>query len=72
MFNYQVGDIVTRNLCGRPMYLKVTDVSETQIVCGAWVFDRETGEEIDDEFDFIVSWLEPQKTSEQREEPTNA
>ena len=63
MFNFKVGDIVTRNLGGRPMYLKVTDVTETQIGCGPWVFDRETGIELDDEIDCVVSWLEPQVTT---------
>jgi hypothetical protein len=72
MFNYQVGDIVTRNLCGCLMQLKVTRVTDTCIECGPWVFDSGTGIEIDEELECIVSWLEPQKTSEQREEPTNA
>lgn len=46
----QVGDTVTRMLAGVvPMPLKVTELTETLIVCGAYTFDRATGAEIDEE-----------------------
>jgi hypothetical protein len=46
----QVGDRVERRIAGVPaMTLEVTEVTEDRIVCGAWVFDRATGAEIDDE-----------------------
>ena len=31
------------------MPLKVTDITETRIICGPWEFSRETGGEIDEE-----------------------
>lgn len=48
--NAQVGDSVTRVLCGElKMPLKVTKVTESRIFCGMWEFDRVTGAEIDEE-----------------------
>ena len=46
----KVGDIVTR-LLGEilPMELRVTEINETEIVCGAWKFSRLTGGEIDED-----------------------
>jgi len=53
MFRHlKVGDKVTRLLGGADgvkMGLKVTEVTETTIVCGAWTFDTKTGAEIDDD-----------------------
>lgn len=51
MFKYlKVGDKVTRLLGGSvKMDLKVTEVTEKTIVCGAWTFDTKTGAEIDDD-----------------------
>ena len=52
-FTYvRVGDTVRRMLAGTvPMDLKVTEVDETLIYCGArdmgWTFDRRTGAEVD-------------------------
>ncbi len=47
------GDVVTRLLAGAiPMQLKVSEVTETEIICGAWKFDRETGAEIDE----VLGW----------------
>ena len=46
----QPGDRVTRLMGGVvPMPLIVTEVTATLIVCGAWSFDRVTGNEIDEE-----------------------
>ena len=46
----KVGDSVTRMLGGvAPMHMKVTEVTEDLIVCGAWTFDRATGVEIDED-----------------------
>ena len=44
-----VGDLVTRDLCGVPMPLKVTAVTDERIICGPWEFDRATGAEIDED-----------------------
>ena len=45
----KVGDLVTRMLGGAPMPLKVTEVTDTLVICGWWTFDRETGVEEDPE-----------------------
>lgn len=46
----KAGDIVTRMLGGSiPMELKVSEITETEIICGAWKFDKETGAEIDED-----------------------
>ena len=48
--NVKVGDIVTRNLCGILMEMRVTKVDDKLITAGmGWTFDRETGAEIDDD-----------------------
>lgn len=58
MFEYvQVGDVVTRMLAGVvPMLLKVTEVTDTEILCGpreiGYMFDRKTGAEIDSDLDW--------------------
>ncbi len=52
------GDTVNRMLAGQiPMKLKVTDVTDTRIVCGGWEFCRITGIEIDDDIPCVVSFL---------------
>lgn len=43
----QAGDTVIRDLCGVEMPLRVTNVTSTEIHCGAWIFSRGTGGEID-------------------------
>jgi hypothetical protein len=44
------GDPVVRWLGGEiAMNLKITEVTDKRVVCGAWEFDRETGAEIDDD-----------------------
>jgi hypothetical protein len=44
------GDVVTRLLGGEvPMNIRVTDVTDDRIICGAWEFDRGTGMEIDEQ-----------------------
>lgn len=57
----KVGDTVIRNLGGAPMELKVTEVTETEILCGArdsgYMFDRKTGAEIDE----FMGWGPPPK-----------
>lgn len=46
----KVGDVVTRMLAGKiPMKLRITEVTETVIKCGAWTFHRKTGFEIDED-----------------------
>ena len=62
----EVGEIVTRLLAGTiPMKLKVTEVTDTRIVCGAWEFDRVTGGEIDEDLGWDAyntgSVLEPRE-----------
>lgn len=49
----KVGDTVTRMLAGSlPMELKITELTDTLIVCGPWTFDRKTGAEIDEDLDW--------------------
>jgi hypothetical protein len=49
MNDVKVGDTARRMLAGVvPMQLKVTEVTDTEIVCGDWRFDRATGAEIDE------------------------
>lgn len=49
----QVGDQVTRMLCGIvPMPLLVTAIDDHFIFCGEWKFDKKTGAEIDE----ILGW----------------
>ena len=56
MINIKVGDIVERRLAGIvPMKLRVTEVTDSVIVCGAWSFDRATGAEIDE----FLGWGPP-------------
>lgn len=58
MIEAQVGDKVTRMLCGSlPIELTVTEVTDKYIRCGDWTFDRRTGAEIDD----VLEW-EPGNT----------
>lgn len=46
----EIGQKVTRMLAGKiPMELKVTDVTESLIVCGPWTFDLVTGAEVDED-----------------------
>ena len=64
MLNVKVGDEVLRMLAGTlPMKLKVTGVTADRIIIAvpgfesgpmadSWEFDRETGAEIDDRFDW--------------------
>ena len=60
----KVGDVVRRTLAGSvPMDLKITDITDTEIVCGPWRFDRATGAEIDEELGWgpggTGSYIEP-------------
>lgn len=48
----KIGDIVTRNVCGMKMPLRVTDITDTKIVCGPWEFCRATGAEIDEDLNW--------------------
>lgn len=52
-----VGHFAIRNMAGIEMKLRVTDVTEDRIICGAWEFDRATGAEIDDD----LGWGPPPK-----------
>jgi hypothetical protein len=46
----KVGDTVTRIISETiPMEMKVTYADDNEIRCGDWVFDRDTGMEIDDD-----------------------
>ena len=49
MLEVKAGQKVTRIIGGMPMRLTVTKVTEKTIECGPWVFDRESGAEIDEE-----------------------
>lgn len=53
----KVGDIVTRKLGGVvPMKLRITEVTDTLIICGWWKFDRETGVEEDEDLGWGVAF----------------
>jgi hypothetical protein len=46
----KVGDVVTRMLAGViPMELKVTELKDDLIICGAWKFSKNNGAEIDED-----------------------
>ena len=54
----EIGDIVTRALLGSTfMKIKITDITDSRIICGPWEFDKITLEEIDDEIDCKVSCI---------------
>lgn len=54
----EVGTVVKRMLAGEiPMELIVTEITDDKIICGAWEFDKHTGNEIDDYFSGIVSYI---------------
>ena len=63
MFEHvKAGDKVTRMLAGTiPVELNVTEVTDTEILCGprdvGWMFDRVTGAEIDED----LGWGPPPK-----------
>lgn len=66
-----VGDTVDRYISGViPMRLKVTEVTEERITCGAWDFDPKTGCELDDYIPdirqgLVISWIERVDTADQ-------
>lgn len=45
----KVGDEVTRNMGGITSTMKVTEVTDTTIKCGPWIFSRMSGVEIDED-----------------------
>ncbi len=48
-----VGDHLIRSIGGKiKMTVKVTLVTEDKIHCGAWVFDKKTGAEIDEDLEW--------------------
>jgi len=54
----EVGTEVERMLAGViPMKLFVTEITDNKIICGAWEFDKDTGYEIDEDIDCIVSYI---------------
>jgi hypothetical protein len=60
----KVGDMVTRMLAGTiPMELRVTEITDTEILCGprnvGYMFDKATGYEIDEE----LGWGSPPRMS---------
>lgn len=57
----KAGDIVTRMLAGiLPMNLTISHLDEKFIYCGGkegWKFDRDTGFEVDEDIEGLVSFL---------------
>jgi hypothetical protein len=54
----KAGDIVVRWLAGEiPHELRVSEVTDDRIKCGAWEFCRKTGAEIDED----LNWGPPPK-----------
>ena len=48
--NIRAGDMVERLLCGMlPMQLRVSQVTNDRIICGAWEFSRANGAELDED-----------------------
>jgi nitrite reductase/ring-hydroxylating ferredoxin subunit len=43
-----VGDVVTRNICGHLMRIKITEITKDRVICGPWEFDLRTGMEVDE------------------------
>jgi hypothetical protein len=67
--NLKVGDVVTRMLAGTiPVRLTVSAITDRNITCGAWEFDKATGAEIDEDLGWgppplmTGSYLDPSKT----------
>ncbi len=64
----KVGDNAVRWLAGLPMRVRVTEVTDDLVKCGAWEFDRDTGAEVDADLDWgpppkhTGSFLTPEKT----------
>jgi hypothetical protein len=60
------GDVIERMLGFRiPVYLVVQSVSETIIDCG-WIFDRNTGLEIDEDISITVSYIRKVLSEEEK------
>jgi len=63
----KAGDVVERMLGFEiPCYLIVQEVTETTIECG-WIFDRNTGLEIDEDIPTTVSYLRKVLTEKEKE-----
>jgi len=53
----KVRDIITRNLCGKTMQMKVTAVDDFKITAGmGWMFERATGFEYDPDLHWGTEW----------------
>lgn len=62
----KTGDVIERMLgFAVPMYLNVGEVTEDKIDCG-WVFDRNTGIEIDEDIPMPVSYISRILTEEEK------
>jgi hypothetical protein len=58
------GDTVTRMLGGvLPMQLKVSKVTDTRIICGAWEFERQQGYEVDEDLGWGIPGTDGQIVS---------
>ena len=61
------GDVVERMLAfSIPMYLVVQEVTDEIIDCG-WIFDRNTGLEIDEDIQVTASYISKILTEEEKE-----
>lgn len=64
----KVGDVVQRMLAFVfPIYLNVTDVKDTLIVCGGWEFNRETGLEVDEDIPVPASYISKVLTEDEKQ-----
>lgn len=62
----KAGDVIERMLgFSIPMYLVVQDVTDERIECG-WVFDRNTGLEIDEDISVTVSYISKILTEDEK------
>jgi hypothetical protein len=59
MGTLKVGDEVVRDMKGIIMNLKVTSITNDRIICNYWEFDKETGDEIDEDCTGTLSYILP-------------
>ena len=71
LLNVHVNDIVIRNLADLEMKFRVTDVTDNQIICGDWTFDRKTGLEEDPDLEWGVTFGKSGSYIRAAQEPNN-
>lgn len=68
LFDIKPGDVIERMLAfAIPMYIVVGLVDDKKIEAGFWIFDRNTGIEIDEDISTNVSYIRRVLTEEQKQ-----